>query len=229
MKYRALATDYDETIAEGGHVRPETLEALQKLRNTGCRLVLITGRSVDNVIDIFPGGELFNLVLGENGSVLYEPHTKTVTPLGPKPSAEFIDRLKRKGVDPISVGLVMVAAWSEHLQTVKETIRELDLPLEITYNNGAAMVMPAGVNKGSGLIAAARMLGIDASETVAVGDAENDIALLNASGYAVAVANAVPELQAKADFITNGRAGLGVAELVDLMLDGKLQERTLVR
>jgi len=227
MNCKALATDFDETIAESRRVRPETLEALRKVREAGISLVLITGRSVENVIEIFPEVDLFHLVLGENGSVMYAPDSKVITLLSDPPRPEFIYALKSKGVDPLMLGLVMVAAWAEHLQTIQDTISELNLPLEITFNNGAAMVTPAGVNKGSGLIAAARVLGIEVGAVVAVGDAENDGALLEAAGYSVAVANAVPELKAKADFVTAGTAGYGVVELVELMLDGKLQEKTL--
>ena len=227
MNCKLLATDYDETVAESTRVRPETLDALRELREAGIRLVLTTGPSVENVLQIFPGVNVFHLVLGENGSVMYDPDSKVTTLLGDPPPAIFVETLKRKGVDPLSIGLVMVAAWSEHLQTIKDTISELNLPLEITYNNGAAMVTPAGVNKGSGLRTAAKKLGIDVNHTVAVGDAENDWALLNASGYAVAVANAVPELKAKADLVTTGRAGNGVTELVSLIIEGKLQGKTL--
>ena len=119
MKYQALATDYDETIAENTRVQPGTLEALQKLREAGTRLLLITGRSVENVVRILPAVELFHLVLGENGSVLYNPDSKITTLLGDLPPPAFIDSLKRKGVDPLSVGLVMVADWSENLTIIK--------------------------------------------------------------------------------------------------------------
>ena len=57
------------------------------------------------------------------------------------------------------------------------------------------------VSKGSVLGFVAERLGFTAAETVAFGDGENDIELLDWAGYAVAVANAQAEVLARADFV----------------------------
>ena len=44
MHYRALATDYDGTIADDGVVDKPTLAALERLRDGARRLILVTGR-----------------------------------------------------------------------------------------------------------------------------------------------------------------------------------------
>jgi haloacid dehalogenase-like hydrolase/Helicase HerA, central domain len=80
------------------------------------------------------------------------------------------------------------------------------------------MVLPPGVNKASGLKVALEDLGLSAHNVVSVGDAENDHAFLQASGYAVAVANALPAIKDEADFITNAARGAGVAELIEAVL-----------
>ena len=64
-----------------------------------------------------------------------------------------------------------------------ETIRDLGLEFQITFNKGAVMVLPAGVNKASGLAAAIGELGLSPLKVVGVGDAENDHAF---SAFAVA-------------------------------------------
>jgi hydroxymethylpyrimidine pyrophosphatase-like HAD family hydrolase len=51
-----------------------------------------------------------------------------------------------------------------------------------------------------------------------VGDAENDRAFLDACGYSVAVANALPELKDHVDLVTRGRHGEGVEELIASLL-----------
>mgnify|MGYP003503503041 CR=1 FL=1 len=58
---------------------------------------------------------------------------------------------------------------------------------------------------------------------LAIGDAENDHSLLECSGFPVAVANALAGLKQKAARVTQGAAGLGVAELVDLILADALE------
>src|SRR2546427_3270814 len=54
MPYLALATDYDGTLASRGTVEPDTLEALRRLAATGRKLILVTGRRVDDLVRVFP-------------------------------------------------------------------------------------------------------------------------------------------------------------------------------
>lgn len=67
--------------------------------------------------------------------------------------------------------------------------------------------------KGSGLLALAELLGIDRSETMALGDQQNDLTMIEAAGLGVAMGNAVPEVKAIADVetTTQNEDGVGVA------------------
>ena len=70
------------------------------------------------------------------------------------------------------------------------------------------------MTKGTGLLAALDELGLSPHNTIAAGDAENDLALLHAAEVGAAVANAVPSLAAQADLRLGSRDGDGVAELL---------------
>jgi hydroxymethylpyrimidine pyrophosphatase-like HAD family hydrolase len=85
------------------------------------------------------------------------------------------------------------------------------------------------VNKASGLKAALKVLDLEPGEVVGVGDAENDHAFLSLCGCAVAVDNALPSLKEQAHFVTEGRAGAGVVQLLDLMVNGDLTPATLAQ
>jgi Cof subfamily protein (haloacid dehalogenase superfamily) len=74
------------------------------------------------------------------------------------------------------------------------------------------------VSKGSGLGFAAERLGFTSAETVAFGDGENDIELLDWAGYAVAVANANEKALARADFVCPPVQEEGVAQVIEAML-----------
>ena len=74
-------------------------------------------------------------------------------------------------------------------------IRDLGLELQMIFNRGAVMVLPAGVNKATGPTAALDSLGLTAHEVVGVGDAENDHAFLSLCEFFAAVANALPALK----------------------------------
>jgi hypothetical protein len=70
-------------------------------------------------------------------------------------------------------------------------------------------------------------MGLSPRNTVGVGDAENDQALLSLCGCGVAVANALPLLKECADFVTKGDRGAGVVELIDMLISSDLAELDL--
>ena len=225
MRYLALCCDYDGTIAHEGRVEDATLAALLRLRESGRKLILVTGREIADLQRVFPRLEIFERVVAENGALLYRPHTREERLLGEQPSAAFVDELRVRGVQPLSVGRVIVATWEPYEQVVLETIRDLGLELQVIFNKGAVMVLPAGVNKASGLRCALAELDISIHNAVGVGDAENDHAFLSICECSVAVANALPAVKAKADIVTRGERGAGVAELIAEMLADDLAGR----
>ena len=221
MRFLALACDYDGTLATGGRVEPGTVDALRRVRESGRKLVLVTGRELGDLLDAFPDAVLFDRLVGENGGTLYRPQTKETVPLAPPPDERLIAALRAAAV-PLAIGDAVVATGEPHQGVVLETIRRLGLELEVVFNKGAVMVLPTAVNKASGLRAALLELGLSPHNAVAVGDAENDHTFLEACEYRVAVANALPALKERADRVTQDPAGAGVRELVELLLDDDL-------
>ena len=231
MRYIALCTDYDGTLATEGKVFPETAAALERLLAAKRRLILVTGRELDELQTVCPYLGLFEYVVAENGALLYEPRTHAETPLAQRPPDSFVAALRARGVGRISVGRVIVATWEPHETTVLETIKDHGLELQVIFNKGAVMILPAGVNKATGLSAALKKMGLSPHNAVGVGDAENDHALLGLCECGVAVANALPTLKEEADFVTSGERGAGVTELIAEMLKDDLasHEADLVR
>lgn len=222
MHYTALATDYDGTIAHDGVVDDATIAALERLRHAARRLILVTGRQLADLQRVMPRLDVFDVVVAENGGVLYRPRSREERLLAAAPDARLVARLQALQVDPLSVGRTIIASWEPNQDKVLEAIRELGLELAITFNKGAVMVLPAGVNKASGLRAALDALDLSPLNCVAVGDAENDMAFLEVAGASVAVANAVPALQERAAWVTKAARGAGVAELADKLLASDL-------
>ena len=178
MRYLALACDYDGTLAHNGIVTDETLEALERVRNSGRKLILVSGRELEDLQRTFTRLDLFDRAVLENGALLYTPVTKAEKVLSGRPPDEFVPLLKDRGVGPISVGRVIVATWEPHENAVLETIRDLGLELQVIFNKGAVMVLPSGINKATGLAAALSELSLSPHNTVGIGDAENDHAFL---------------------------------------------------
>lgn len=229
MRYLALACDYDGTMAHDGVVSEETLSALRFLRSSGRSLLLVTGRRLADLKQVFPHLEEFDRVVAENGALLYRPETREEEVLAEPPSERLVEALRAAGVTRLAVGRAIVATFSPHEQTVFETIRHLGLELQVIFNKGAVMVLPSGTNKASGLARALRDLGLSAHNVAAIGDAENDHAFLAACECGVAVANALPMLKERADLVTKGDHGAGVVELVNRLADNDLEDVPLPR
>jgi hydroxymethylpyrimidine pyrophosphatase-like HAD family hydrolase len=219
MRYTALAVDFDGTIAHDGVVPSRVVDGLERLRASGRRLLLVTGRELEELLSIFPQVALFERVVAENGALLYRPASGERVGLGDPPPARFVELLRSRGV-PLALGHAIVATVEPHEVAVLEAIRELGLERQVIFNKGAVMVLPAGVNKASGLAVALDELAISPRNLVAAGDGENDHALLEAAEYSVATANAIATLQAGADRVTRATHGDGVLEVIeDLLAD----------
>jgi hydroxymethylpyrimidine pyrophosphatase-like HAD family hydrolase len=218
MRYKILAVDYDGTLATEGIVDEATIDALTRLRASGRDLLMVTGRELPSLRKTFGRLDLFTRVVAENGALLVDPSTGAERPLADAPPPKFLDELRARGVAPISVGRVIVATWEPHHHAALEAIRCLGLELEVIFNKGAVMVLPSGINKATGLKHALSELGIHENEVVGVGDAENDHSFLNVCGLSVAVANALPALKERADLVTQGARGAGVAEVIEGLL-----------
>lgn len=224
MRYLALATDYDGTLALNGRVDATTVAALESLRASGRKLLMVTGRELDELLAIFPEVHLFDWVVAENGALLYQPATKLEKPLAERPPPKFIDELKRRGVGPISEGRVIVATWEPHETTCLQVIRDMALELEIIFNKGAVMILPTGVNKATGLLAALDQLGLSRHNVVGTGDAENDHAFLSICECSGAMSNALQALKDRSDIVTAKDHGAGVVEIIDQLLKDDLAQ-----
>ena len=223
MRYLALATDYDGTLAHHGAVDAATLEGLRRLQATGRKLILVTGRQMDDLLQVFPEAAIFDRIVAENGALLNLPDQRETRLLAQPPPAAFAEALKNRGVQPVAVGQVVVATVQPNETAALEVIRELGLELQVIFNKGSVMILPSSVNKATGLKAALQDLQLAAHNVVGVGDAENDHAFLRLCECGVAVANALEAVKTSADYVTKGRASEGVRELMELLVTEDLR------
>lgn len=222
MRYFALASDYDGTLAHDGKVAEATIQALERLVRSGRKVILVTGRELPDLKAVFPRLDLCERVVAENGALLYNPATQEQQALVQRPPDDFIQALRARGVSDLSVGEVIIATWRPHEAHVLEAIQELGLELQIIFNKDAVMVLPSGVNKKTGLCAALDELGLSPHNVAGIGDAENDHAFLESCECPIAVANAIPALKAQAALVTAGARGEGVCEVIARLIENDL-------
>jgi hypothetical protein len=204
VKFSALAVDYDGTAAEEGRIAPEVRTVIGTLRSQGITVVLVTGRIVADLRGLLGDLRLFNAIVAENGAVVLFPESGRTQVLGAAPPAHFLEELNRRGVE-FRIGQCVVEAHAEEAGASLGTLRDLRLPLVLAFNRDRLMILPQTVNKANGLREALAALRLSSHNTVAVGDAENDHALLESVELGAAVAWGSEALKSIADEVVPGR------------------------
>ena len=124
MFFIALAADYDGTLALRGRVDNATCQALEEVRRSGRKLLLVTGRALPDLQRVFDRLDLFDLVVVENGALLFDPAKKEEIALSDAPPAALVARLRERGVSPLTVGRTIIATWQPNEAVVLDHTRE---------------------------------------------------------------------------------------------------------
>src|SRR5205814_1438747 len=156
---------------------------------------------------------MFDAVVAENGALLYFPETREARTLGDAPQSALVEELRRRGV-PFDLGSSIIATAEGYADAALAAIRDIGVERTLVFNKGALMLLPGGVTKATGLDAALTMFALSPHNMVGIGDAENDHAFLAMSECAVAVADAIPALRERADYVTRAPGSRGAIELI---------------
>src|SRR3954470_21688872 len=208
MRFRVIATDGDGTLLNDGRMSCTTAAALERARDANIILILVTGQTCDD-LKTFPHLDLFHLVVAENGGVLLSPISGTELLLGKAPPQQLVHALQQLGLKKLQVGRSMISANIGDERRLSEVVKELAPDWRVIRNRHDAMVLPANIDKASGLATALNEINVPKSQVVAIGDAENDAAMLRLCGLGFAVSNAVSLLKDRAQVLTKGAAGQG--------------------
>lgn len=215
MILHALAVDYDGTVAEHGQVDETTKTALARVRESGRRLLLVTGRMLPDLRTVCPDVDrMFDAIVAENGGLLYLPARREVRTLGDPPESGLVEALRRRHVR-FDLGRAIVATDAPYAEAALAAVREAGVERTLVFNRGSLMLLPGGVTKGTGLLAALGTLELSPHNLAGIGDAENDHALLALCECAVAVADAIGALRERADHVTRGKGPAGVVEFIE--------------
>lgn len=213
MFFQVVAADIDGTLTSSGELSVDALRAIRRARDGGVCVVFVTGRIAAELHTEFPGiAEHADALVLENGAVAVVDG-QDILLAAPVESALDAE-LTRRHI-PFRRGAALIATDGHHVAGVVEAIGVLGLDCQIIRNREALMVLPAGVTKGSGLRSLLSRINRSPHNTIAIGDAENDLSMMAAAELGVAVANAVASVKAHADLVMDDRDGKGVAGLLD--------------
>lgn len=211
--FRAVAVDFDGTLVQGDHPpADDVLAAVGECRRQRRRVVLVTGRILEELYAVFPtADDWFDGIVAENGAVLSTDGSVRV--LAAPVEVELDAALIERGV-PFRRGQVLLATQAAHEAETTAELRRLGLECQLIRNRAELMVLPPGLSKGFGVYQALGELGISHHSAVGIGDAENDHSLLRTCELGVAVADAVPSLQRQADLVLDKPGAPAVAEFL---------------
>lgn len=127
-----------------------------------------------------------------------------------KPSIDFL-----KGQDIVKV--LYVNTDYGYLKQIEEDLKDITGDLDVSYSSNRYIEFnQKGVNKGSGLLTLAELLGIRQEETIAIGDNFNDLSMILAAGLGVGVKNTAEDMKPLCDVITEATNNEGaVAEVIE--------------
>jgi hypothetical protein len=222
MLFRALACDFDGTLASEDRIGAEARAALGQARTAGLRLILVTGRTFFELTRVCDCLDLFEAVVAENGGVLYYPAESMIRDQGPPPPGRLLAELDRRGVY-YQAGRVIVGTARSDEEAVREALAATDVTREIVYNRGALMLLPTGMSKGTGIQQAARLLGLSTTMSWLSAMRRTIFPSSTACGWSGCPASGASEVRSRADWIFPGENGQSIAAAIaGPILEGRL-------
>ena len=224
MKYKLLLLDIDGTLRPGSceRVPKENAEAVCAVQKAGVKIAIATGRGhrltteeMYALVDFFEDYDL---------PLRFTYHDANYAYLGYE---EFARREREKN---LALNIVDGEDQDKHLEEMpfgafgflsqemadrfQEKYGYLGLNFLFSYpGSDGCDILQQGIDKGAGLRELAKLAGIDPADCVAVGDGDNDVAMLKAAGLGIAMGSGSAAAKAAADRIGPDAEPHGIAEL----------------
>lgn len=218
---RAVALDIDGTITDDKrHLSPPAVEAISRL-NSRVRVILATGNvhCFTRAVAVMLGTS--RTFIAENGGVISWGEVDLELLSDPSICQEAYQRLNE--VYPLSrmdsryriTDLVVEANFD--VSEAASLLEAWGLEADIVDSGFAVHIKDRRVNKGRALKRVMDRLGLQKEEVAAVGDSKSDLPMFKAAGFRASVANAVPELKEKSDYVSKLDYGEGFCDIVGHM------------
>ncbi|WP_330632354.1 phosphoglycolate phosphatase [Halocatena halophila] len=222
---QALAVDIDGTLTRpDGSIDPRVFDPLRAWDGP---VIIATGKSIPFPIGLCDFIGIPTRVIAENGGAIYTADDDELTIVGDRANAQrVIEAYRAAGYETGWGGADLVNRWRETEYAVAidqplEPLRALahEAGLRVFDTGYAYHVTDPSIDKGAGLCELCDRLSIDPASVVAIGDSENDVAMFEVAGEAIAVANADERAAAVADRQTSNGYASGVLEALESVVD----------
>ena len=265
--YKLLALDMDgTTLNSEKKITPETLNAINRLIESGVEVIVASGRCLAEMNDYRNDLKKIHYSILASGSLIYDCLKDEPISAHPVPFNDCLDliefgeqeqamvhllTIKESVVKPQDITHMIdfemgvyqdmyirnchqVEDLKEYALNHKQEVMKVNLyhrsqesrlrtverlkgrNLQMVFAETTALESsPPNVTKAAGLVEFCKYLKIDLNETVAIGDAPNDIEILKTAGYAVVMGNASDEIKKIANFVTTDNDHNGVMVAID--------------
>ena len=214
---RVIACDFDGTSATNGQLAPELYAILAEARRQGILTLLATGRVLEEAQRLGENAP-FDVIIAENGAIVYLSIPRCTIQLGSPPPNGFLDELRATGL-PFHAGAVIVGTQEQHASHLRHLIYRFGIDAHLVFNRNDVMLLPNGINKATGIRCALDIMGRSERNMIAFGDAENDIPMLMTAALGVAARDSIPSVLALADDRVPEPGGAGVALYIHRILN----------
>jgi phosphoglycolate phosphatase (TIGR01487 family) len=230
-KLKAVAIDLDGTLFDDNPPHVSVIAKLRSVQEEGIVVMLCSGRALPYLTGVAKILGLKGPLVAEDGMIVFDQTTGKKHVMG--------DVKQLKAIRRLAAQYITEGVETKKPQHIKELIFTLepnpDVPLQLLYektleikkehnlalnisrSNQMVNILPDGVNKGAALKKAAEIIGIPCSKIAAFGDSLNDLPMLKASGFPIAVGNAEREVKEIAEYVCKNSVGEGVLEGLNVL------------
>lgn len=227
---KVVAIDIDGTITdENKKLHTEAVKALRRLEQAGVPVILATGNVRAIVYGLWRFIGLSGPMVCENGGVVWHPdHGPPIKRGDGKEAQKAADWLSTQieGLDPQGI---TTNAWreSEWCLSVHEDLSEVVRMIQsspwkhydVVRTGFAIHLMEPQISKGEGLKIALKMLNLTPEDTLAIGDAPNDLPMFELAHWSIAVGGAFESVITKSDYTSQLPHGEAIKPIVDAILE----------
>lgn len=228
---RLIVCDIDGTITDRGQrLHAPIIDAFQRCEAAGIPVAFATGNVRPTVWTLARHLKLTGPLICENGGLIWDwKGSSEVVHLADGKRAQAAAKwlaTRIKGLDPVGI---TSNAWREtewclfaheDVDAIRRELADSEwADLAVVKTGFAIHLHEPGMDKGTGLATALKMLGINAADVLAIGDAPNDLPLFEAAGWSIAVGGAFPEVTEAASASATEMHGAAVVAAIDEILN----------
>lgn len=215
----AVAVDVDGTLTdESRRVGLDAVAALRMVQDSGVQVMLASGNVLPIAFALSTYLGLKGPVVAENGGIVC--HEQRIWTLG-DPHAPR--KAYRKLLSTMDAPRLFTDKWRVTEVALRPVVKLADVRralkgfegIDVQTSGYAIHIMTEGMNKFVGVRKACEIIGVPLAEVAAIGDSDNDMAMISGCGFGVAVGNAFAGTKRVASHVTKGKNGAGVVEALE--------------